>query len=118
MTYARRRSSRQREEFYDRCRGDQEFPLCNLCALPIHPGQDWDVSHDKHLPRALGGAVAGIAHRRCNRLWNNRHDTPLIAKNKRRRQKHIGAWRPQQTIVGSRLSGWKHFMRGGWERRR
>jgi hypothetical protein len=105
-----RLTTKQREELYDACKGEREFPPCALCGLPIFAGQQWDVSHDKYLPGALGGKVDGISHRRCNRLHNNRHDTPLVAKRKRIRQKHIGAYRVSRPMIGARESDIKlHF---------
>ena len=104
-------STKQSEKLYDHYRGDMLFPACSLCSLPIYPGQQWDKSHDKYLPKALGGELVGLAHRRCNRLWNNRHDTPLVAKVKRIRQKHIGAHRStSRPIAGTHASGIKLHM--------
>lgn len=40
------------------------------------------------------------------------HDLPLIAKVKRIRQKHIGAWQSPRPMVGSRESNIKISMRG------
>ncbi len=112
-----RLTATRREEIYDAARGEREHPICKLCDLPIVPGQEWDVSHDKHLPKALGGKVDGIAHRRCNREHGHSHDTPLVAKAKRIRQKHIGAWQPRTVMPGSRESGLKRKMNGTVERR-
>lgn len=107
-----RLSTTKREQLYDHWRGDAECPTCNLCSLKIQKGQDWDESHNLHLPRALGGKVTGLAHRRCNRLHNNRHDTPLIAKNTRIRQKHIRAFRSRSPIPGGRDDPRKRTMSG------
>lgn len=112
MTFRRKLSSTKREELYDRWRGDAEFPKCNLCSMPIHPGQDWDVSHDPLLPRALGGDVTGLAHRRCNRRHGHAVAVPQIARQKRIRQKHIRAWRPRTQLPGGRDDPRKKTMRG------
>jgi hypothetical protein len=104
----RRLSTRQREQLYaaevEKAqiaeRGD--YPICALCDLPVEPGQAWDESHQKHKPRWLGGAVDGIAHRRCNRRHNNRHDTPLFAKNERMRKKHLDLVRSSQPMPGGK----------------
>lgn len=82
-----------REALYERCRGDGEFPLCNLCHLPVTPGQDWDRSHHP-VPRALGGKETGIAHVRCNREHGAKVVTPAVAKGKRVRRAHLGVTRP------------------------
>lgn len=119
MTFRKRLSSKQREELYDAEaakaqaaeRGD--LPICNICDLPVNGAtQAWDESHQKHKPRWLGGSVEGISHRRCNRDWNNRHDTPLYAKSNRQRQKNIGARVPQQIIPGGIGDKFKKRMDG------
>ena len=65
-------STTKREKLYDLWRGTAEHPTCNLCSLPITAGQDWDESHNPHLPRALGGKVTGLAHRRCRHSGRRR----------------------------------------------
>ncbi len=121
-------TSRQREDLYDRCRGEAEYPTCNLCLLPITRGQEWDESHNPYLPRALGGLVDGIAHRKCNRDHGAQHDVPLIARITRLRQKDIGAFvKRSRPIIGSKRSGikvsfnrppvWRDSGKPLWERR-
>lgn len=114
----RRLNTTQREKLYDaeaakaKAAGRGDLPICNICHQPVNGAtQAWDESHDPHKPRWLGGDVTGIAHRRCNRLHNNVHDTPLYAKNNRQRQRYIGAKVPQSTIVGSIASGIKKPLR-------
>jgi len=108
----RKLSTTKREQLYDRLRGDALYPTCNICMLYIDPGQDWDESHDPHLPRALNGKVTGLAHRRCNQQHNNEHDTPLVAKSKRVRQKHIRAFRARHPMPGGRNDPRKRTMAG------
>lgn len=67
------------------------YPICNICDLPVTPGQNWHDSHNKYWPRAVGGQRDGIAHAKCNLRHNNLHDTPLVAKVKRQRQSYIHA---------------------------
>jgi len=104
----RRSSSRKREELWKaeaakaHASGRGEDPICTLCDLAVKPGSSWDESHQKHKPRWLGGAVDGVAHRRCNRIWNNRHDTPLFAKNERVRKRHMDFTRSQNPLPGGR----------------
>lgn len=92
-----RLTSAQREELWDReaakasAAGRGSHPICNLCDCPIFIGRDWHESHNKFLPHAIGGEPDGIAHDLCNRRHNNEFDTPLVAKVKRIRWKHIGA---------------------------
>ena len=69
--------------------GRGQYPVCNLCDSPIGIGQDWDESHIGR-PKALGGALTGCAHRRCNRDHNNRFVTPSVAKAKRQARVHKG----------------------------
>lgn len=105
MTPPRRSlTSKQRQALYERCRGEKDYPDCNICGLPIQPGQRWHESHDPRLPRALGGDVTGIAHERCNLDHAHTHDVPLIAKTIRRRQKHTGAFRRQSRLPGAKDS--------------
>ena len=88
-------SASDRERLYDAeaaralRNGRGPLPVCNLCDSPIGIGQDWDESHIGR-PRALGGALTGCAHRRCNREHNNRFVTPQIAKAKRQARIHKG----------------------------
>jgi hypothetical protein len=105
-----RRSTREREKLYDRFRGDAAFPRCNICNMDIMPGQRWHVSHDTLLPRALGGEVTGLAHDRCILDHARNIDVPLIAKAKRIRQRHIGAWRSSNPLPGGRDSPFKLTM--------
>lgn len=112
LTYSRRRlSSTAREKLYDRCCGNNKFPICNLCPLPILPGQEWDESHEG-APHALGGTETGIAHRKCNREHGARVVTPMVAKAKRGRKKHIGAWVARHPMQGGRASGISKKMNG------
>lgn len=106
-------TSKQREELYDLYRGEAEFPSCNICGGLILKGQRWHESHDPLVPRALGGAVTGIAHERCNLDHAAMHDVPLIAKVTRQRQQDIGATvkaPSSRPLPGSRRSGIKVFM--------
>ena len=61
---------------------------------------------------------AAVLTRTCWREKTTRVDLPTIAKTKRAYDRHIGAQAtPRDLIVGSRASGWKHHMAGGWSRR-
>lgn len=89
-----------------------EHPICALCDQPIIPGSLWDQSHEKHKPRWLGGAIDGIAHKRCNRIWNNEHDTPLFAKSERQRKRHLDFMRSDSPLPGGRDDRLKKKMDG------
>lgn len=126
MTRRARLTSKQREALYDvetakaRAAGLGEYPICNICRLPIQGFRErWHESHDPHLPHALGGSVTGIAHERCNLEHNWRVDTPMVAKNKRVRQRYIGAKSPsRRPLPGGRASPFKIKIGGGVELRR
>lgn len=102
-----RLSSKDREKLYDaealraREAGRGDYPICNLCDLPVKPGQAWDESHDG-TPKALGGTSVGVAHRRCNRWHGAKIVTPMVAKVKRQRRAYIGARVPRSIMPGSR----------------
>lgn len=94
LSYFRRRlSSTDREKLYDRCRGDKEFPDCNICGLPVDgTRQAWDESHDPEgAPHCFGGTETGVAHRDCNRRHGAEVVIPMNAKADRVRQNFIGA---------------------------
>lgn len=71
-----------------------ETPLCNLCGGAVLPTEAWDVSHAPHMPAAWGGTEVGVGHARCNREHGATIVTPLVAKVKRVRRRHIGAKQP------------------------
>ena len=116
MTITRDRlTNKERAELHDRCRGDKEFPDCNICTLPIRPGQKWHVSHNPYLPRAIGGKIDGIAHDKCNLDHARRHDVPLIAKLTRLKQKHQGAFQTSgQKLPGSKSDPFKMKISSGF----
>lgn len=102
MTRATRKSmfgSRQREAIW--CReatnayidGRGHFPICNICDQPVHPQEDWDISHDG-VPRAFGGKLKGVGHRDCNRRHGSEVVVPFIAKTNAMHDKHIGVRGP------------------------
>ena len=115
----RRLTARQREDLYNReavkARDSKrgEYPICNLCNLPVTPGQDWDESHAGR-PAALGGTDTGIAHRRCNRIHGATIVTPMVAKAKRTRRKHIRASaKAKHPLPGGRHSPIKITLHNG-----
>ena len=115
----RRLPSSERAKLYEReaekarAAGRGVLPICNICDCPIDGAtQAWDESHDPAKPRFLGGAVTGIAHRRCNRTHNNRHDTPLYASGNRKRWRAMGAYVPARPMAGSRSDRLKRTLDG------
>lgn len=115
IPYPRRRlSSTAREELYDRCRGDNEFPTCNICKLPVDGvHQAWDESHDPDgPPHCFGGEDTGVAHRACNRRHGAQVVRPMDAKATRNRQKHIGAFQTRRKLPGGRTDWRKRKVDG------
>lgn len=114
MTPKRKKySNRERQEIYDRCCGDKQFPDCNICSLPVMHGQAWDVSHDpKGRPHALGGTDVAVAHSRCNRLHGAQVVRPLMAKLTRIRQRFTGAYQARRPMRCGRKDGLKLTMDG------
>lgn len=114
----KRLTSAQREELYLAekqkavAAGLGEFPICKLCGIAVLPGQFWHENHNKHLPHAIGGEPDGLSHARCNRRWNNLHDTPLVAKLKRIVRKRLDIHRPRQPLAGGNGDRLKKKMDG------
>lgn len=119
MSIKRRRlTTTQRRALYESAveeakRLGREHPACNLCPHPILPGQLWEQSHCPYRPRWLCDVpVSEIAHKRCNRIWNNTHDTPLFAKNNRQRDRHLDIRRPRNPLPGGRDDRIKRTLSG------
>lgn len=118
MIHRRRLTSPQRDELYRaecekaRAADRGDFAICNICSFPILPGREWDESHDPSKPHWLGGAVTGIAHRKCNRQHNHQFDTPLFAKNERVRKRHLDITRSRSPLPGGRDDPFKKTMAG------
>ncbi len=93
--------------------------VCHLCSLKVHPGEEWDVSHE--IPLEAGGKDDDsnwyVAHRKCHRSHTARVDAPLIAKVKRIHQRHIGAKKTRNPLPGGRNSPFKRKMDGTVVRR-
>lgn len=104
----RRLTSKQREQLYEseaqKAREAErgEFPICRLCDQPVTRGSLWDENHSAHKPHWLGGEPDGLSHRRCNRLHNNKFDTPLFAKSERQRKRHLDFTRSRNPVPGGR----------------
>jgi hypothetical protein len=109
----RRLSSTAREALYDRCRGDAEFPTCNICGQLVLVGDAWDESHHPEgPPRCFGGTETGVAHRICNRRHGAEVVRPMDAKATRNRQKHIGAFQTRHKLPGGRMDWRKRKVDG------
>lgn len=89
------------------------------CGVKLVAG---GIFYEHILPDAIKADASldncAVLSRTCWREKTARIDLPTIAKSNRTRSKHIGAVAtPQQVIVGTIASGWRHKLRGGWERR-
>lgn len=105
-------SSTDREKLYDRCRGENEFPICNLCFTPVDGTRDaWDESH-VGAPHCFGGTETGVAHRDCNRRHGAEVVTPMAAKAKRVRRNFIGASVSDHPMPGGRDDTIRRTMSG------
>jgi hypothetical protein len=95
MAYAWQFGSKARERLYSReafkanQAGRGEHPICPHCDLPVTPDQAWDRAH-VDVPAALGGDRVGVGHRKCNQQDNNEVVTPMVARVKRKRDRHLG----------------------------
>ena len=114
MTARKRLTNKARAELFERHKG-----VCHMCSGKIHAGEAWEVSHP--IPLAAGGddedGNRAPAHKKCHAHQTSTIDAPLIAKTRRQYQKNIGAHRTSKPMPGSRRSGWKQKIGGGWERR-
>jgi len=117
MTRRTRLTIKQRQALYDRelskaRAAGKEHPDCNICDLPVLPGDLWDESHWPR-PRSFGGTITGIAHRyRCNRRHGAKIVTPLLVKSNRTRARHTGAFFTRHPLPGGRDDRLKRTMRG------
>lgn len=109
MTTRRRISTRLASTVYDNAAGH-----CHICDRRIGIGEPWEVEHI--IPLALGGADTvknmAPAHAACH-ARKTAADFGQIAKAKRQRAKHVGAFRSKRPMLGSRASPWKKTFRHG-----
>ena len=92
---------------------------CEDCTAKLTPGK---YRYDHVLPLGLGGeSTLDNCRVRCLNcdLPKTSADISQIAKAKRQQNKHAGIkTRPKgRPMPGTKASGWKHKMSGGWERR-
>lgn len=114
MTARRTWTAKRRLAVFERDGG-----VCHICAQKILVGEAWDLEH--RVPLALGGdddeGNVHPAHVTCHK-GKSAQDAANLAKANRVRAKHKGAKpQPRHRLPGSKGSGWKAKIGGGWERR-
>lgn len=72
-------SKARRRAFYDAAKGDNDYPICNICCTWVLPGQRWVESH-MPIPRAWKGTKTGVAHARCNAKRWREVEAPMMTK--------------------------------------
>ena len=91
---------------------------CHICEGKIGVGDAWDADHV--IPLEISGDDSdgnlAPAHIACHRA-KSKGDVRQIAKAKRVKAKHEGAYRPKATLPGGKASGWKRKISGEWVRR-
>lgn len=89
MTARRSLSPLARLRIFERAKG-----VCHLCKQRIQVGERWEVEHPIAL--AMGGADdetnMAPAHKKCH-AGKTAEDAGDLAKAKRRKAKHVGAWK-------------------------
>lgn len=113
MTDRKRLSTRDRVKVFEAGGG-----ICHICGGKIAAGERWEVEHP--IPLACGGADDATnwapAHVKCHREKTN-EDAGKIAKGKRVKAKHLGAYRSSSPMPGGRGSPWKRTFGGRVVRR-
>jgi len=98
----KRLSTRDSERLYDKARGDRRYPICPRCRLPVFSTDRWHAGHELS-PLLCGRNDADqVEHARCNLRFSAEVEVPLIAHNKRVRQRFIGAFRTRYPMPGGR----------------
>lgn len=109
-SYTKRQKLWDREALNSYLCEQGRHPICNLCGLPVTPGQDWDESHGP-TAKAFGGKRTQIAHRRCNRE-DGLEVKRRADKSNRVRAKHTKSWRSDRPVPGGKRAPWKRTLDG------
>lgn len=88
-------STAQRDAFYKQACGENDYPICGYCQLPVLPWQNWDRAHEGR-PHTWGGTEEAVWHRRCNSKHNNEVVTPMYWKGERQYKKHRDIYRSRR----------------------
>ena len=92
---------------------------CHSCGRKINAGEGWTL---EHLQALINGGQNRERNLGVTCDWclpeKNAEDVAVKKKNASVRKKHVGAEKKtSRPLPGSRDSGWKAKIGGGWERR-
>ena len=93
--------------------------VCHICGQRIDGTRErWEVEHlvPYALTRDDSDDNLAPAHVSCHAA-KTKEDVTRIAKARRVKAKHEGAWQPRSTLPGSKASRWKRKIGGGVVRR-
>lgn len=111
----RRMSTTRRARIFAAANG-----ICHICCQPIDGTKEaWDADHVIPLEISRDDSDDNLrpAHKRCHSRKTAESDVPAIAKAKRVKAKHEGAFQTRNPLPGSKRSKWKTKIGGGWVRR-
>lgn len=105
---------RVRLRVFDRFHG-----ICHRSGRKIGAGEKWECDHvialgngGEHRESNLAPILAGFFHK-----LKTKEDVALKSKNAKVRAKHLGIKKKGRPMPGSKASGIKMKIGGGWERR-
>ena len=92
---------------------DTHGGICHLCGLKIAVGDPWDVEHVIALEISGDDGDDNLrpAHRQCHAA-KTAEDAGIIAKSRRVRAKHVGAWQSKAPLPFGRKSKLKRKLDG------
>lgn len=100
--------------------------LCGSCRRPIRGGETWTLEHVIALinwritaDKPHGNRESNLGVTCCNCLApKNAADVAIKSETYTMAKKHILPRKPKgRSMPGTKASGWKHKIGGGWERR-
>ncbi len=101
-----RLTTRQRLHLFLRARGQ-----CQGCGWRLTAGTRWEIDHV--VPLALEGRNHAdnlqVLCAACHGHKTRHRDLPAIAKARRIKARHLGAWRSARPLPGGRRSAWKRL---------
>lgn len=86
---------------------------CHLTGRKIMPGDEWDLDHVVALVNGGENREANLAPAlRSEHRKKTAQDVAQKAKDRRVRSKHLGIYKPKQTLPGSKGGKWKRKIDG------